>query len=126
MSYEICIYHFYIDGKKYHIIYKNRPFLRIKNCLIVIKNFVVLKYKEFLGTVKELKNKLFFMVKKARKYFHYKYLSLKYRDINIKELNELGNINFSQIGREMSMPEMVLGQLSIEFSKLKVVSIGVF
>ncbi len=119
MNYKVCIYHFYVDGKRYYIIYKNRPFLRFKNFLISKKENIIVKYNKFLNTVKRLKNRLFFNIRKIKKYFTSKILSLKY-DIQIEGLNIAGDINFNDIGIE-NIPESILGLLSIEFRKIRVI-----
>ncbi|KKN53363.1 hypothetical protein LCGC14_0603330 [marine sediment metagenome] len=118
-NYKTHIYNFYVNNKRYHIIYKNRPLVHIKSYLKLKKDFIILKYKKFLNTVKRLKNGLFLKVREIKERFIIKLLSLKY-DIQIEELNIAGDVDFRQIGKELSIPESVLGLLTIEFKKLKV------
>jgi hypothetical protein len=121
MNYNI--FYFEVSGKQYNIVYVNRPFLRVKNNLKIKYEFVTLKIDELLFEVrkvaKRVKNKIFNMVKKVRKYIYYKYLTVIYRkDVDVNGLNIAGETNFSCETGEKA--KAIIHQLGIDLKKLKV------
>jgi len=82
--------------------------------------YLKLKGKRLLFIVKRIKNKLSLKIRNMKKYLHYKYLSLKYKDVDVKGLNIVGDINFDKVERKVA-PEILLGQLNMEFEKIKII-----